>query len=317
MAAGIEMKRDHCSEGCHTPPGVPQNEITDFAPQAPVDNDGSSFLDTADGYYPIDPEIGLPYPVMVFGLKKYREQTYRHNSHHPESPRKAIELEGNLPLKDPRNLLLQVDSFSYEQIAGIAVRVSRVYRLDPAIHMMLHAQNPNGTRLARSNVDKFARVVKNLSGIISRHAYDPTAPEGSRIRRMSPDNFKEQTTAFWVYPEEYAFERPEGYQRIFIAHFLTRFMAEQDISYVNRSLIDEFVSSKDPNRRFKIGQKLMRAATAVSIDPLQEPFKRYKRLGLVQSSVQEESKQLFDVVYDLAKPALKHGVAILSRRLAA
>lgn len=317
MAAGSEMKRDHCSEGCHTPPGVLQSETIDFASQTPVNGDGSSFLDNVNGYYPIDPETGLPYPVMVFGLNKQPEQTTKHNNHHPEAPRRANELEGELPQKDPEGLLLQADKFSFEQIAGIAVRVSRVYRLDPAIHEMVHEQNPFGTHLASSVTDKFARVVKNLSGIISRSAYDPTAPEGSRIKRMSTENFNQQTNAFWVYPEEYVFGRPEGYQRVFIAQFLTRFMAAQDISHVRPGLIDEFVSSPDLNRRFEIGQKLMRAATAVSIDPLHEPYRGYKRRGLIQSNVQANPKQLFDVVYALAEPAIEDGVAILSRRLAA
>lgn len=87
MAAGSEMKRDHCSEGCHTPPGVLQSETIDFASQTPVNGDGSSFLDNVNGYYPIDPETGLPYPVMVFGLNKQPEQTTKHNNHHPEAPR--------------------------------------------------------------------------------------------------------------------------------------------------------------------------------------------------------------------------------------
>lgn len=303
-------------EGCHTPPGE-LRKGNDPASPAPVYNGGSFSYSEMPGQYPTDPETGQPYPLMVFGLANGLIIDGNHNHHHTHFHRSAPELEGRLPLKDLNNRLLNSQNFRINRVAGIALRVSRVCLTNEIIHAMAHRQCPKGPKLPQSMQDKYTLLVKNLANVIPHSAYDPTAPEASRIRHMSTDVRERQTGPHWVHPERYSFGRPEGYQLHMIAQFLSYYATLQNIRQVDGLKKEEFLLTSLPERKMELGKSILKSAVAVAIDPLQQAYQDFKRKGLIQAGARDRNDSLFDIVWSYTEPALKTGVDMLTGKLAA
>lgn len=306
--------RDCNGLGRQLPPNGGSNDID---PSTPCQAAGSFSLLEPAGSYPIDLETGLPYRLMFFGLKRPLDLEAKCNAHHPVHPRKATDSEGETPYEFGEEYMSNIALLPHARVAGMALRVSRVYRAHPELHRMTHEQCKQGPVLPRSMPAKFAWTVKHLAGVVSRYAYDPTADEGERIRPQSKADFERQTTVSWVHPETYSYGRPEGYQQRVIGLAFARYVATQDIhGVVSSRKIDQFLSSTN-DRRSEAGLTLLKTAVAMSVAPLEASYAHYRREGLIVGDLLQRSPSLFSLVMQHTKPAFQEVLNALERRLAA
>lgn len=266
--------------------------------------------------YPTDPETGLPYPLRFFGLA-HAPEDFKINDHHPHYRRRDPDLEGDLSWRFSADELGKMEYLPTEQIAGIALRVSRVYRASQAVHALAHKYYPHGPEPPHDVSDKFAAVMKNLAHIMPRAVYDPTAPEGCRITPMTNSEYMQQATTSWVHPERYALKRPEGYQARILSLFFARYVGAQNTAHLASGLFDEFLSVTNEVRRQKVGHVLLREAALVSVAPLQKHHSEYRRKGLILSDRYEHPDLLVDVVMHYLAPAQDIAFKIMTRRFAA
>lgn len=78
-----------------------------------------------------------------------------------------------------------------------------------------------------------------------------------------------------------------------VGDFLIEYLKEQDLSHVPDSLIDEFVNSKNRERRRSIGHWLLSQASEVATDPLAGTYKKVRAKGQTNPVL---SPKLADVV---------------------
>lgn len=285
--------------------------------QTPCQPAGSFCNNSGMQSYPTDPETGMPYPLRVFGIARELDGHYKTNDHHPAYQRRNPDVEGDLPWKFSEEYLGKFVHLTNEQVAGIALRLSRVYRASAPVHALAHKQYPGGPEIPHTVPDKFIAVMKNLAHVMPRSLYDPTASDGARISPMTASEYLQQATTSWVHPERYAFARPEGYQAHVLSLFFARYVGVQNITHVAHRVVDEFVSTASPLQKQRAGHALLREAAAVSVEPLQGQFRQYRRNGNILSDRREHPDLLVDVVMHYLAPAEDIAFKVLAHKLAA
>lgn len=134
---------------------------------------------------------------------------------------------------------------------------------------------------------------------------------------MTNSEYMQQATTSWVHPERYAFARPEGYQAHVLSLFFARYVGVQNVAHMTDRVVDEFVSTTNPIQKQRTGHALLREAAAVSVEPLQEQFRRYRRNGNILSDRIDHPDLLVDVVMHYVAPAEDIAFKVLARKLAA
>lgn len=289
MAAETMMKRDHCSGSCHTPPGVQQNEIIDFAPQAPVDNGGSfSFggfmipvqprfvrpITTGDeriAQYPtrpIDRETGLPLCFYApANLPKIEEPNFSRLADWDHQFTKVATKHGQNPILDLpgaryglMHLRLQWVSYDdhhnkwnmYKYIAPMQPGTPEQMAATMAFGLAGYIPRM-GLRLCR---DKFFRTI---------------ITEGKRRQMLLDGQVKTQSD------EE-------------IITYLRWYVVNQKTDHIKVSQLDEFVSTKNPERRLALGVEVARLLMERAADPINPMYVKARGQDLLY--IRSEDKQI-------------------------
>lgn len=271
MAAGIEMKRDHCSEGCHTPPGVQQNEIIDFALQTPVYNGGSFSYG------------GFTIPVQTRFVRPHT----LNDAGYADFPTRPIDNETGLPLcfYAISNMPKIVDP----NLEGRAdwdhqfTKVATKYGLNPILELPGARYGLMHLRIQWATIDDHhnkwnkykyiappqpgtpeqmaATMAFGLAGYIPRLGlrlrrekfFRTVLSEGKRRQMLLEGQVRTQ------YDEE-------------ILTYLQWYVVNQSVDHIKESQLDEFVSTKKPERRLTLGVEVARLLMERAAEPINPTY---------------------------------------------
>lgn len=248
-----------------------------YAPeQIPVEQD----LDYSAPYrMPTDELTGLPYPILPIRARNV-QPSKRKNYHHHFYNRRDPHLEGDLAISGrlhggPEHLTL-------EELAGVAVRMSRGQLLPSRIHKDAHDKYPVGPILPRTIDDKFITAVKACSGVVSRYGIDLSRPADQRLVYMNDKFFQSVANPNHLCTERKYYSRPADYRRRVLGNFFMRYALTKDLSHISEKTIDMFLSPRDEQMRREIGNFILFRAYESALEPVAPIYNELKQQGMVQ-----------------------------------
>lgn len=250
------------------PPGSSDNILTSSHLPTPADT-GRSFLlrqfaEVADNnppfMTPVDEFSGLPW-VMA-------PPNYPLPAHRPELA------DDNHAFHPSRSPLLATP-------AGIALRNSRVQRVDWYDHHIIYHGNFAGPEIPVEEADIFRRVVFAVARYIPDRALDCHGYEPQAVRITTA-----QKERLWR-TQELRVARP-GLVRGFLGDYVVR----QDLSHVKESMIDEFLNTKNQSRLDFLGQWLLAQATEVATEPIDTSYRIAAKSGNMPPHLTAKSPNL-------------------------
>lgn len=159
---------------------------------------------------------------------------------------------------------------SLKGVKGLAVRHVRLQLLPVEKHNHYHHifEGPN---LPRSNQERFGHIVLACAGYIPSKAIDvykddPTEPvhlsKALRRRLQTGGEMQLRGTSN-------------------IAQFMRKHLISQDFSHVNDLLIDEFIHTKDIERKHFLGHWLLAIASEIAVEPIKPIYRQAMDDGLL------------------------------------
>jgi hypothetical protein len=155
--------------------------------------------------------------------------------------------------------------------AGLAVRHVRLQYLPIESHHNVYHSIFEGPALPLSNQERLGHIVLACVGYIPPyaidvHSEDPTQPVHmtKRIRRRLQSSGEIEV---------------RGHPNI--SNFIKNHLIRQDFSHVDESLIEEFVTTRDIDRRRSLGNKLLRLASEMAVEPIKPVYQTALKQGLV------------------------------------
>lgn len=249
-----------------TLPGAVTEQIT--PPQAPVNFDGSFLLRPTNGpfdhdppyYTPVDEFSGLPWVIIP-----------------PEYPLPANRSE----LADDNHAFHPSSHPLFLTTAGEALRNSRVQRVDWYDHHIVYHKYFAGPELPTTEADIFRRVVFAVARYIPERAINcnESEPKAQLITEA-------QKSRLWRTGELRVW-RPGQ-----VRGFLGNYVVQQDLSHVEESRIDEFVSTTDDERRQFLGHWLLAQATEVATEPIDLHYRLARQEGKIPPHLTSKSPNL-------------------------
>ncbi len=156
--------------------------------------------------------------------------------------------------------------------AGLAVRHARLQLLPvKSHHNRYHSIFEGPEHLPTSNDERFGQIILACAGYIPNYAIDvyqddPTEPVilSSRIRKRL------QTSG------EIALR---GHTNI--GSFMKDHLVRQDFSQVEDSIIEEFLTTRNFDRRKELGHWLLEVASEIAVEPIQPIYSQALEEGLI------------------------------------
>lgn len=209
---------------------------------------------------PKDELTGLPLPIVISEPKFKSANTSFSDYHHHFHP--------------ARDLLNGDD-------ADMALRRSRGQNLPRWLHEHYHKYFA-GPEFPETRQEIFATVVLACAGVVPRQAIDFTGSNGGPQIVEVTDKIQHQVLVKSVRNEAEKKGRSNNFYRAQIGMFFANYAIEQSIEeVVSNRLIDEFLETRNNNRRLQLGNLMLREAVRLSVEPIMPVHQELKRQGLI------------------------------------
>lgn len=253
MAALVETTRDCIDELRHTPPGVPQNDQSGFAPEAPGNNTRSFSF----GGYVLPTQARFVNPEDTSGIFK------------PKNPTRPIDGYSGLPLPFvphpnlPKvvvgpNILRQADWDHQYMKAAVNYGKNPILALPGArdglrglrVQWVLFGDHHNKWNNYPCNAPKQPGTVEQMAAtmVFGLAGYIPR-----RGLQLCEDGFNK------VHQSNYQMRRlrDQGHLKVeceeSVIEFLRWYVAHQDLGTVSESKLEQFIGTKSKETRLKVG----------------------------------------------------------------
>jgi hypothetical protein len=202
-----------------------------------------------------------------------------------DKPEIADPNHGWFPENDPR----------LKTVAGIALRNSQLQILERDLHVE-HHQKMLGPMIPDED-QILSRCVASCAGVIADNVID-YSKEGA-IRPMT----RSERDFFRTPSDQDRFSyRYIRYNYEPIRIFFRQLTFRQRLSHLREGLIDEFLFTKDPDRKTVLGRFLIANAVAVATDPVREQYSFFRRNNLLHPAMPSEAQTLVGHKLQLAHP---------------
>lgn len=240
---------------------TPPNEKLDGLPptnESPCHHDGGFFYSELEKspitqlpFTPVDELNGVPLPLHPES-KPLDSHRFSADEHHPWHPR-----------KDP-NILVH-------SLGGRALRNSRIQVANYDLHHIHYHGRFHGPKLPQTESDLFRLVVLTAAGYIPERAMVFNGTKDPVIKPLSA----ELRTKLWR-GRHIRVGKPAEVQR-----YLRDYTYRQDLSDINDSTIDEFLSTKSPEKRWELGNQLIGRAVYQATLPLKDAYREAHKTELI------------------------------------
>ncbi len=209
---------------------------------------------------PTDELTGLPLPILIIDPPEKSANTSFVDYHHHYHPARDLETAGD---------------------AELALRRSRGQHLPRWLHEHYHTYFA-GPEFPESRQDVFSRVVLACAGVVPRKAIDFSGFNGPKLVEIWDDSrFQRIHTSIKHEGEKRSGSR--NFYRSQIGVFFANYAIEQSFEdVVSDKVIDQFLSTKDPQRRKILGNLMLREAIDLSIAPVIPLHTSLKKEGIVR-----------------------------------
>jgi len=208
---------------------------------------------------PIDLERSkLPLPILPY------ESALITSEHHHAHPRddELLKTDGGLAVRIAR--LQTVEGLGGIASRSLSGRIPKKYGDHPRYHYFFH-----GPPLPQTEQEQFEYAVWATSGYVPELALDVSGNK-PKIVRMNPDQIARlHNGELRVSGED------------ILRNFLKNYVFKQELSHIKDSKIDEFVSTKDWERKRFLGRWLLAQATEVATESISDEFRMAHKLGLI------------------------------------
>lgn len=222
---------------------------------------------------PIDMETGLPAVILPDSTENPYEVNYHHHFFNRRDPRLIGEL-GSV-------VNLVTTDLTLDQLAGVAVRMSRGQPLPKDVHVAFHREYGNiGKRLPATLDEKFKVAVQGCAGVASRWAIDLARPSSDQLVYMDDDTYNRVASPDKLCPEDnyYAFDK--DVRRSLLADFFVRYALSHELTMISERVVDEFLHTRRAYRRRELGNFILAEALDASVDPIALEHNQLRHKGI-------------------------------------
>ena len=226
-------------------------------------NEGIDFIGLQT---PLDRRSGLPLPIVAVDPPRRHLVDQRWDFHHNFHPEKM--------------------TLSSEGLR--AVRLSRGQDLPRWLHEHYHKFFA-GPQLPGTTKEQFMTCVMACAGVIPHDVIDLSGRSGPRVRRASRSEYGSLIKN--VHYENKTKKDGGQRQRDKIGKFFANYALEQNIrSVVSDSVIDQFMHSPDKRLRRRLGNKMLKAAMNVAVDPVRPLYQDVRHRGMMSGNLSDPWK---------------------------
>lgn len=177
-------------------------------------------------------------------------------------------------------------------LAGFALRNSQLQ----IVERTLHNEGPlryhrwwAGPEIPDDERVIFERCLFASAGVIPRRVIDLTSRSAPFVRDATRREME-----FLHTPNE---DDPFGYRYVRyryepIRDFMRDYAARQTLCHLNPNRIDEFLNTKDMNRKLKLGKFLLANAAAVASDSMRERWRLLRRRNMIHPAMPADPQTL-------------------------
>ena len=215
---------------------------------------------------PTNRRTGLPLPIVIVDPPSRKANTSFWDFHHNFHP----------------------ERHTARDDGSRAVRMSRGQDLPRWLHEHYH-QFFSGPQLPKTRQAQFRTCVLACAGVIPHSVIDFGGCDGPRVRRATHREYKLLTET--VHYE--GRNRKDGgqSQRNKIGKFFASYALEQNIrDAVSESVIDQFMFTQDKRLRKKLGNKMLKVAMNVAVDPVRPLYQDLRHDGQITGNINDPWK---------------------------
>lgn len=202
---------------------------------------------------PTDELTGLPLPVLPPSEVPPINDKEFANWHHHYHPESSKLLKG---------------------VSGLAVRHVRLQLLPIVTHHNLYHSIFEGPPLPKSNEERFGQVVLACAGYIPPRAIDLYKDDPTESVRLSKSIRRRLQTS-----GEIALHGESN-----IGTFIKNHLVRQDFSHVNEKIIEEFVETRNVDRKWYLGHLLLAIASEIAVEPVVPIYRQALDEGFITST---------------------------------
>ena len=204
-------------------------------------------------------EHGIPLPLVPpeYALPQCRSEIADIN--HAYHPRSAPEL---------------------QSLSGQALVNGRVQLTDWYDHHIVYHGHYAGPEIPPEE-NRFSTVVLIAAGYIPDESIDCRGYEPEIVR--TTEAMRER---FWNSGEVRVYNKGP------VSRYLGEYIAGQDISHVDESTIDEFLTTNVPDKRIFLGQWLLAQAAEVAVEPVLTDYRAAQKLGKIPAGLTRKPENL-------------------------
>ena len=164
--------------------------------------------------------------------------------------------------------------------SGLAIRHLRLQLLPvKSRHQIYHNLFSGPEFLPESQADRFGHIILACAGYMPRSAIDVTADDPATPVQMSSKIHERLQTSGEIVVRG----QPN------IANFIRKYLVIQDLSNINESVIDEFLSTNSIERKRYLGHWLLALASEIATEPVKPIYRQALDDGLIRSKAKPES----------------------------
>jgi hypothetical protein len=186
---------------------------------------------------------------------------------------------------------------------GYALRVSRVHDKLPAwIHGSYHKKFYYGLeRFPESESETFGLLILSCAGYLSRLGWHRKIGGVLELEEMGYGTYQKLRGRNYLHPETItnsripfdgkSSRRTQDQASRTIGEALTIYAREQDLSHLkNKDFVDEFLNTKNVNRRHQLGRLILKEAATVAVEPIRPKFEQALNAGNIRLPVSDPAQ---------------------------
>lgn len=212
-------------------------------------------------YSPVDELTGVP--LLLHPDGSFRDRgIYSADKHHPWHPR-----------RDPL--------FMASTLGGEALRGSRIQTTTYDVHHLHYHSKFHGPELPVDDASRFKLIVLTAAGYIPEQALAFSRTQKPYLKTIT----LEQRLKLWR-SGQVRVDKPG-----IIRDYLKEYSLSQDVSDINERVIDEFLFTRDPIKRWELGNNLLGKIVLRATVPIKDTYKEaYKAELLPPNRARKVSK---------------------------
>lgn len=193
------------------------------------------------------------------------------------------------------------DSHLLTTTDGLVIRNARLQRVDIPTHDEYHAQYV-GPPLPETSEQRFEAAVWALAGYVPEEGLE-LGKEGFE-KKLIPTELRSRLQS----SGEFKISAADS-----LVKFLRRYVARQDLSHVNESVVEEFLTTQDVEIRLRLGQCLLGLAAEKACDSLTSVYQAARKESLIAKHARRQKLSRF-VLGRLGNLQQRHNFAMQLRR---